>query len=114
MGQFKFEQNSKVKDRTNHGNSCAWGLFDKNGQRDQLGTLNLLSAEVVLEAAKEIKKGTSVSVNWQINKPSQQLFGRTAPTYKLIDVKLSEGKAVHEDELTMNTQNGSQWDGYRQ
>lgn len=37
--------------------ACAWGLWDKNGEKDQLGALNLLTPEVVQEAAKEIKTG---------------------------------------------------------
>lgn len=38
----------------------AWGLFDKDGVKDEVGTLNLLTPEVVLEAKKEIKIGKSV------------------------------------------------------
>jgi hypothetical protein len=38
----------------------AWGLFDKDGVPDEVGTLNLLTSEVVLEAKKEIKTGKSV------------------------------------------------------
>jgi hypothetical protein len=38
----------------------AWGLFDKDGVPDEVGTLNLLTPEVVLEAKKEIKTGKSV------------------------------------------------------
>jgi hypothetical protein len=34
---------------------CAWGLWDKNGEKDQLGSLNLLTSEVVQEAGKEIQ-----------------------------------------------------------
>ena len=41
---------------------CAWGLFDKDGQRDNIGTLNLLTPEVVLEAKKEIQSGISVAL----------------------------------------------------
>jgi hypothetical protein len=36
---------------------CAWGLWDKNGEKDELGTLNLLTPEVVQEAGKEIRTG---------------------------------------------------------
>jgi hypothetical protein len=38
----------------------AWGLFDKDGVPDEVGTLNLLTPEVVLEAKNEIKTGKSV------------------------------------------------------
>jgi hypothetical protein len=36
---------------------CAWGIWDKNGEKDQLGALNLLTPEVVREAGKEIQTG---------------------------------------------------------
>jgi len=38
----------------------AWGLFDKDGVPDEVGTLNLLTPEVVLGARKEIQTGRSV------------------------------------------------------
>jgi hypothetical protein len=60
-----FKDLPPVKDMP-HG--CAWGIFDKDGQRDNLGTLNLLTPEAVLAAKEEIKIGQSVSVNWQLNK----------------------------------------------
>lgn len=41
---------------------CIWGLFDKNGEKDQLGTLNLLTPEVVTAAKQEIQTGVSVSL----------------------------------------------------
>lgn len=36
---------------------CAWGIWDKDGKKDQLGALNLLTPEVVREAGKEIRTG---------------------------------------------------------
>jgi hypothetical protein len=39
---------------------CAWGLFDENSERDQVGTLNLLTSEVILAAKEEILHGDSV------------------------------------------------------
>jgi hypothetical protein len=41
---------------------CAWGIFDKDGKKDKLGTLNLLIPEVVLQAVSEIQLGESVSL----------------------------------------------------
>lgn len=41
---------------------CAWGLFDKDGVKDQLGTLNLLTPKKVLRAKEEIQAGVSVSL----------------------------------------------------
>lgn len=36
---------------------CAWGVFDQDSQKDKLGTLNLLTLDVVQSAAAEIKEG---------------------------------------------------------
>lgn len=41
---------------------CVWGMFDKDGAKDQLGTLNLLTPEVVTAAKQEIRTGVSVSL----------------------------------------------------
>tara|TARA_R110002060_G_scaffold10898_3_gene16061 strand:+ start:622 stop:813 length:192 start_codon:yes stop_codon:yes gene_type:complete len=41
---------------------AAWGLFDKDGKRDNCGTLNLLTPEIAKEAQKEIRSGTSVAL----------------------------------------------------
>lgn len=51
----------RVKDMP-HG--TAWGLFDKDAVRDELGTLNFLTHEVVLNAKKEIQAGGSVVLKW--------------------------------------------------
>jgi hypothetical protein len=42
--------------------SATWGLWDRDGQRDELGTLNLLTPTVIKEAAKEVCEGISVSL----------------------------------------------------
>lgn len=41
---------------------CAWGLFDKSGKKDLLGTLNLLAPDVVKDACAEARDGVSVSL----------------------------------------------------
>ena len=41
---------------------CAWGVFDKGGQKDVYGTLNLLTPAVVCAATEEVKEGVSVSL----------------------------------------------------
>lgn len=38
----------------------AWGVFDKNGERDVYGTLNFITPEAVVAAKQEIKTGESV------------------------------------------------------
>jgi hypothetical protein len=41
---------------------CAWGIFDKNGKKDVLGTLNLLTPATVAAACREARDGVSVSL----------------------------------------------------
>lgn len=41
---------------------CTWGLWDRDGVRDELGTLNLLTSEVVKKARQEISEGISISL----------------------------------------------------
>jgi hypothetical protein len=38
----------------------SWGLFDKDGKRDALGTLNFITPEAVVAAKEEIQTGESV------------------------------------------------------
>lgn len=41
---------------------CAWGIFDKDGEKDVLGTLNLLTPAVVAAACTEARDGVSISL----------------------------------------------------
>lgn len=41
---------------------CAWGVFDKDGKKDRIGTLNLLDGPTVRQAASEVQVGQSVSL----------------------------------------------------
>lgn len=44
---------------------CAWGLWDKPGQeKDQLGSLNLLTPEAVQEAFKELRTGERCALKY--------------------------------------------------
>ncbi|CCG84090.1 protein of unknown function [Taphrina deformans PYCC 5710] len=94
---------------------CAWGLFDKDGHRDEVGTLNLLTPERVLKASRsEILTGQSVSLNWGLENVKFPGFGRKPMSQKII--RLDESSlnwCGHDDELSFNTQCGSQWDGLR-
>ncbi len=44
----------------------AWGLWDKNGERDNCGSLNLLTPENTKEAQKEICSGTGVALKYAL------------------------------------------------
>jgi len=84
----------------------AWGLF---GDDDQLGTLNLLTAERVVEAAKLVRKGAVFPMNLSIDQPDPPLFGRGAPKQNFV---VGE---VHRDDSLDNfwPQASSQWDSLR-
>ncbi|RYP83465.1 hypothetical protein DL769_001368 [Monosporascus sp. CRB-8-3] len=91
---------------------CAWGIFDKDGKKDLLGTLNLLTPSVVRAACAEARDGVSISLNWPLNAMPIPLPGRIRPVHKqmtLQEAKLSEG-AGWDDEIHFNTQLSSQWD----
>jgi len=85
----------------------AWGLW---GPDNQLGMLNLLTADNVTSAAKEIKTGVRFSLDWPLNKPSYPSFGRSPCEHKLVN---RGGRASNDDVLHFNTQCSSQWDGFR-
>ncbi|KAK1962247.1 hypothetical protein LY78DRAFT_720055 [Colletotrichum sublineola] len=76
-----------------HGN--AWGLW---GPDDQLGTLNLLTDDVVARAAKE-------------NIVNGQRFPRKL--LELHTINKAPLKHAHDDEWSFNSQCSSQWDGFR-
>lgn len=92
----------------------AWGLFDQpGGEKDEIGTLNLLTPEVVLNAKKEIRTGKSVVMNWSTDRVHDPGFGRVKPAVNVIDWHKVSDWYSYDDEITMNTQSGSQWDGLR-
>lgn len=41
---------------------CAWGVFDKDDEKDIMGTLNLLTPDVVKDAVAEVRQGVSISL----------------------------------------------------
>ncbi|KAJ6070531.1 putative cyclase [Penicillium canescens] len=82
------------------------------GPEDEIGRLNLLTEPRIKEtASKEITTGTVVSLNWDIHLPEFPAFGRP-PCQTRLSPNLSSG-LVFDDTLSMNTQSGSQWDGFR-
>ncbi|KZT11176.1 uncharacterized protein LAESUDRAFT_754864 [Laetiporus sulphureus 93-53] len=85
---------------------CAWDVWGKD---DELGTINLLTEDVVREAAKEIKLGKSICLNWPVNFPNKPLFHRQQPHWEI----WSKGPGVNDDAIHINTQSGTQWDGLR-
>ncbi|KII89473.1 hypothetical protein PLICRDRAFT_609462 [Plicaturopsis crispa FD-325 SS-3] len=89
---------------------CAWEVWGKD---DQLGTINLLTPELVKQAAtEEIQTGKTISLNWPINFPSKPMFSRKEPQHTIIAKRGLEA-AGRDDELHINTQSGTQWDGLK-
>lgn len=89
---------------------CAWGLFDKNGKKDHLGCLNLLTPTVVKEALTYAREGVSISLNWSLNALRKPLLGRNGFQHSVIHLKESLGIHAFDDEVFFNTQGSSQWD----
>ncbi|VDB85209.1 unnamed protein product [Peniophora sp. CBMAI 1063] len=86
---------------------CAWDVW---GAGDQLGTVNLLTDDVVRRAAaEEIRTGESVALNWPLNFPDKPMFNRRAPEVK----SFYTGHGVRDEEIHINTQSGTQWDCFK-
>ena len=87
---------------------AAWGLF---GDDDELGCLNLLTPDRVLEAARLVRKGLVFPLNLPIDQPNPPMFGRGTPLHHLLE----EGGGVARDDYLDNfwPQASSQWDGLR-
>ncbi|KAG5638949.1 hypothetical protein H0H81_008449 [Sphagnurus paluster] len=93
----------------NHPGS-AWDVWPEG---DELGTINLLTDEVVRRAAQEeIRNGKSFSLNWPVNFPENPVFSRKTPEVTQI-VKNPDFHVIRDDILNINTQSGTQWDGMR-
>ena len=88
---------------------CAWGLWDTPGHRDDLGTLNLLTPDVIRAARDEIQLGISVAINWSLDNCATPHSYRKPPEHRIKPLPDWTG---HDDEISMNTQSGSQWDGF--
>lgn len=87
------------------GNS--WGRF---GAKDELGMLNLLTPAVIVEAAKEIKTGIRISLDWPLSMPTYPSFGRGPFRHEVIH---RHPNCINDDVLAFNSQGSSQWDGLR-
>ncbi|KAI8063449.1 hypothetical protein BC940DRAFT_307236 [Gongronella butleri] len=88
-----------------HPPHTSWGLW---GDDDNLGTLNKITEQTTAQAAKLVKHGKVFPLNWELEKPSTAMFGRT-----LIDHKFHNTQNVAFDDIydNFNPQSSSQWDG---
>ena len=85
---------------------CAWVW----GKEDYLGRLNLLTPTRVKAAAAEIKTGEMVRLDLPLNIPEQPSFHRETFTHR---IKALVENIAYDDIYTLNTQSGTQWDGFR-
>lgn len=80
------------------------------GKDDYLGRLNLLTPTRIKEAASEIKTGETAPLDLPSNVPAQPAFNRQVFKHEIKPIY--EGRA-YDDIYHMNTQSGTQWDGFR-
>ncbi|RDW58048.1 hypothetical protein BP6252_13459 [Coleophoma cylindrospora] len=80
------------------------------GENDYIGRLNLLTPTRVTQAAKQIKTGEIVPLNLPLDVPEQPAFARETFQHEI--KPLAPGLA-YDDKYTLNTQSGTQWDGFR-
>ncbi|KAF5351844.1 hypothetical protein D9756_007724 [Leucocoprinus leucothites] len=112
---IEFPRFSELPFRKDDPDKAIWGFYEHvSGATtpDELGALNLLTERRILKASRtEIQTGKVCSLNWAMHKPSPTPFGRKGLEQK---VKRWPGpKPIIDDEITTNTQSGSQWDGFR-
>src|SRR5271154_4053429 len=85
---------------------CAWVW----GKDDYIGRLNLLTPTRVKAAAAEIRTGEMARVDLPLNVPEQPAFGREKFQHS---IKTIVENIAYDDLYNMNTQSGTQWDGFR-
>jgi kynurenine formamidase len=87
----------------------SWGVF---GDDDELGCLNFLTPEGIVEAARLVQKGRVFRLDTPINYARPPLFNRAPAKHNIVSFERF-GLLGHDDSLdNYNTQEGSQWDGF--
>ncbi|HYA35859.1 MAG TPA: cyclase family protein, partial [Candidatus Binataceae bacterium] len=85
-----------------------WGVF---GDDDEIGCLNFLTPEGVVQAARLVQKGRVFRLDTTINYAKPPLFNRSPAKHNITSFE-SYGLLGFDDSLdNYNTQEGSQWDG---
>ncbi|OAG37617.1 hypothetical protein AYO21_08225 [Fonsecaea monophora] len=85
-----------------------WGFW---GADDEIGTLNLLTPDVVQRAAAEVKSGKSASLDFPLDHFNERIGSRRQLEQRVVNYHDLAGMYVYDDELHFNTQSSSQWDG---
>lgn len=63
-----------------------------------------------MAAKSEIQEGSSVALNWPMHNIAHPGFGRKPLEHKVFSL---DPYKAHDDEIAINTQAGSQWDGFK-
>ncbi|KAL2840289.1 hypothetical protein BJY01DRAFT_236789 [Aspergillus pseudoustus] len=92
---------------------CLWGFYDRHGLKDEIGSINLLTPRVVLDARTEIQTGRHVQLDWPLHSVTYPSFGRKAFGHRVLNLKERADAYGFDDEININTQSGSQWDSLR-
>ena len=86
----------------------SWGVF---GDDDELGCLNFLTTDAIVEAARLVQKGKVFRLDTRINYAKPPLFNRNPAKHTILSFE-QYGLLGHDDSIdNYNTQEGSQWDG---
>ncbi|KAL5421411.1 hypothetical protein PMIN04_005572 [Paraphaeosphaeria minitans] len=101
-----YPQFSEIPLHPDHPPHSAWGLWGKD---HELGTLNHLTPERVVAAAKEVQTGTRFGLNWALEQMDHT--GGFRETIKHEIFQLEDN--MNDDRITFNTQTSTQWDGLR-
>lgn len=66
-------------------------------------------------AGKEVQTGVSVSLSWSVEYIKEPGYMRMAPKHTVVNwMDRPNGVYSYDDEISINTQSGSQWDGLRE
>jgi hypothetical protein len=104
LSDFPKRADLPVVPGTPEGSAWFWG------DNDELGRLNLLTPQRTLKAAQEnIKTGDVVALNLPLDVPGPPFFGRKSFCHEIKAI----APGAFDDEIAMNTQSSSQWDGFR-
>ncbi len=99
---------SELPIRRDKPKESSWGVF---GDDDELGCLNFLTPEGVIDAARLVRKGTVFRLDTRINYANPPLFARAPAKHNILSFERF-GLLGFDDSLdSYNTQEGSQWDG---
>lgn len=81
--------------------------WDAYGRDDQLGSVNLLTAERTLAAARLVSQGRVICLSLPLNEPSPPLFGRGDLAHEVIVNRVGCDERLD----NFYPQSSSQWDG---